>query len=319
MNTLTCRPDASGGYDFVIDGVFLNEMISGPPPKTGSGGSHSDGRGITLLRRSLASDVVLGQLRRLRGEEPGDCLPDRVWLYFCPMCFGENDGGINVRISHSADTVTWSDFRYDDPEQPEESGGPDDPDPEELALEFSFAREPYLAALNMVERALFSGPALAGRHGELALPRLGLERLTTRAWLRKNSKPRGPQWTIDGAPLSRILAAADTGSLISDEEYSMLLAEGADPVHLAAVMLGREPDRDLPGRIPLLVGECLHRECGQITARLTRTETTVTWDDFRLIGPGGDDAGESLGRPVTLSFDAWQYDRVVAAIGDRPG
>lgn len=108
MNQFGLCPDASGGFDFLVDGRFLRELVF----ETDDLEQYE----ITLLRRrKLPFGVAQAQIRRLKGELPGEFFPHRVWLYFCGECFDEGCGGISVRVQVGTDQVVWSDFRHDGP------------------------------------------------------------------------------------------------------------------------------------------------------------------------------------------------------------
>lgn len=144
MNKFGLCPDASGGFDFLIDGQFLRQLVF-----------EKDGLEqyeVTLLRRrKLLFGAARDQIRRLKGELPGEFFPHRVWLYFCGECFGEGCGGVSVNVRVGTDDVIWSDFHHDGP-----SGSDNDLDEvlEEDRIAsvgpFVFDRSAYEAALNNV-------------------------------------------------------------------------------------------------------------------------------------------------------------------------
>lgn len=108
LNKFDLRVDSTGDLDFLVDGQFLRKIVFD--------GEDMDEREVTRLRRwGLSSRLALQEVRRLKGELPGQFFAQRVWLYFCPECFDEGCGGVSVRIQVGADRVVWSDFRHDAP------------------------------------------------------------------------------------------------------------------------------------------------------------------------------------------------------------
>ena len=144
------RFDSSGGSDFLVDGRFLREMVFE--------GEDMEEREVSLLRRwglwGLSSRVAQEQIRRLKGELPGQFFPQRVWLYFCPACFDEGCGGVSVRVQVGADQVVWSDFRHDMPSTEDEIEAFDDDDVITSVGTLVFDRVEYEAALNRTAKQL---------------------------------------------------------------------------------------------------------------------------------------------------------------------
>lgn len=106
MNKFGLCPDASSGFDFLIDGRFLRELVF----ETNDLEQYE----VTRLRRGkLPFGAARDQIRRLKGELPGEFFPHRVWLYFCGECFDEGCGGVSVRVQVGADRVVWSEICHD--------------------------------------------------------------------------------------------------------------------------------------------------------------------------------------------------------------
>lgn len=83
MHKFDLRSDSTGGFDFLVDGRFLREMIFE--------GVDMEEREVSLLRRwglwGLSSRVAQEQIRRLKGELPGQFFPQRVWALLLPCVF----------------------------------------------------------------------------------------------------------------------------------------------------------------------------------------------------------------------------------------
>ena len=89
------------------------------------------------------------------------------------------------------------------------------------------------------------------------------------------------------------------------------------PTHVE-VLLGRQPDEDLPaGRIPLLVcavdGDVA---CGAITAGLSMERETVTWTDLRWEGGIGE-TSDVGGLRQSMTFDRRPYEQGLLAAAVR--
>ncbi len=151
MHTFDLGLDSSGGFDFLVNGRFLREMIFS--------GEDMDHREVSMLRRrKLPSGVVRDQIRRLKGELPGQFFPQRVWLYFCPACFDEGCGGVSVRIQVHARRVVWSEFRHDGIARGENEAEDFDDDDVITGLgTLVFDRGEYDAALNRAAEDLSPG------------------------------------------------------------------------------------------------------------------------------------------------------------------
>lgn len=147
MHKFDLRSDSRGSFDFLVDGRFLREMVFE--------GEDMEEREVSLLRRwGLSSRIAQEQIRRLKGELPGQFFPRRVWLYFCPVCFDEGCGGVSVRVQVGADQVVWSDFRHDMPATEDEIEAFDDDDVITSVGTLVFDRVEYEAALNHAAKQL---------------------------------------------------------------------------------------------------------------------------------------------------------------------
>lgn len=150
MHKFDLRCDSTGGFDFLVDGRFLREMVFE--------GEDMEELEVSLLRRwgfwGFSSRVAQEQIRRLKGELPGQFFPQRVWLYFCPVCFDEGCGGVSVRIQVGADQVVWSGFRHDMPSTEDQMEAFDDDDVITSVGTLLFDRVEYEAALNRTAKQL---------------------------------------------------------------------------------------------------------------------------------------------------------------------
>ncbi|MBB2995108.1 hypothetical protein E9229_001299 [Paeniglutamicibacter cryotolerans] len=183
-------------------------------------------------------------------------MADRVWLYFCPRCFGEDCGGVSARIRFTGTRRT----------------GP----------------------ISCTNRPMSQATPKASNHHWISC---SARRRIRRSWS-GSSRRRSPD---PGAHQSEPRITAGSGS------------SGSPP---GAGSAGRPSTagRQLPGRVPLLVGPCLHRACGRGTTRLSRTATGVLRDDFRLGGSGEARPGRELGQAVDPCFAAGQYHGVVGTL-----
>lgn len=76
---------------------------------------------------------------------------------------------------------------------------------------------------------------------------------------------------------------------------------------------GEFPD----GRAAILVCHlCGDLECGALSARITRQDTTVTWTDFGWQTPR-EDGYHPIEAPLALEFDAARYDALISALTKR--
>ena len=180
MNKFDLRPDASGGFDFMVDGRFIREMIFA--------GEDLSQQPISLLRRGIFERALQEQLNALRGELPGIFFPERVWLYFCPQCYDEGCGGISVKIRVGPEYVLWSDFRFDgEADTEQESDWFEDEDWVKDVGPFTFDRAEYEAALNRTAEQLNRSSAAFWRStAEMDHVSLGLEHLVSRKKQRKS-------------------------------------------------------------------------------------------------------------------------------------
>lgn len=149
MHRFDLRPDSTGGFDFLVDGVFLRELVFES--------EDMEEREVSRLRRHrLSSSMAKEQVRRLKGELSGPFFPQRVWLYFCPECYDEGCGGVSVTIQIGDDRVTWSDFRHDAPTTKGELETFDDEDVITSVGTLVFDRAEYEAALDRTAKQLHS-------------------------------------------------------------------------------------------------------------------------------------------------------------------
>lgn len=142
-----------------------------------------------------------------------------------------------------------------------------------------------------------------------------------RRWKRDAVQMEGQQWTFDGKPLALTLQEARSSlpkegrQITADLYYSVLQARkdfygeaGRDALRF---LLGEEVWKDLPGRVPLLIGQCLHVECGVITGIIERQEDVVTWGHFKAHLPGPEGSGYLFPSALTYTFDREQHDSVL--------
>lgn len=323
MNEFGLRPDATGGFDFVVDGRFLGDIVFA--------GVGMENREVTLLRRGLSSGAAQDQIRRLKGELPGEFFPHRVWLYFCAACYDEGCGGISAKIQIGAEQVVWSDFRHDgEPDTDDESEHFDEEDAIAEVGRLVFDRAQYEAVLDETAKQLGRSFVSFWRTTDnLNQSTLGLERVVTRRPLRKRppDPKEGLQWTIDGRPLARILRDASGKlskrgrELQADLDYSVVQEgngeyadEGRKTIRL---LLGEGTWDDLPGRVPLLVGDCLDIPCGVITAHIERMDSIVVWSGFRVHGTGPNEYGHPYDPELVFTFDRQQHDDKLRQALDR--
>lgn len=320
VHSFDLGPDASGGFDFVVDGRLLREMVFE--------GQDVSQREVTLLRSGLFPGPGHDQIRRLKGELPGEFFPDRVWLYFCPACYDEGCGGISVRIQIEDHQVVWSNLRHDGVPYPEdESEVFDDEDDLSSVGPLVFDRAEYETSLDRVAELLGrSETTFWRRKTGSAQSTLGLERLVSRRQLRKRTAdPKvGLQWTIDGRPLSRTLRKASrtlpelARELQTDLQYSVV-QERQDNYAEAGrnairQLLGEGVWDERPGRVPLFVGECLDLECGVITVAVERQQDAVVWGDFRVHGAGAEEQSYPYDPQLSFTFDRQQHDEILRRI-----
>ena len=99
---ITRRP-VSHFLDFVINGQSLIGLLRG-------GGDY-----VTNLNRAWVPDVVPVHVAVLLGRQPDPELdPGRVPLIVCAVDGDIACGAVTAALSVAADTVTWSDFRWED-------------------------------------------------------------------------------------------------------------------------------------------------------------------------------------------------------------
>lgn len=320
MNIFELRPDATGGFDFVVDGHFLRARIFQDVDRGGIP--------ISLLRRGITSDELEEQFHRLRGQLPGPFFSDRVWLYFCPECYDEGCGGVSVRIQIETDRVLWSDFRYDsEPDTDDESEFFEEDDMIRGLGPFVFDRTEYEEALSRTAEALDCAFSAFWRNADhLDTVTLGLESLAFRRDKREsktNEKTR-LQWTVDSRPLAQLLQTAANElpkvfrELSSDLNYSVVqpysVSHIEDGRNTLRMLLGELIWDELPGRVPLLVGECLDIPCGVITTRVRRSGSTVTWSNFAVHGGGAEELFHAYPPELHFTFDSRQHDKTLRRV-----
>lgn len=323
MNNFDVRPDVSGGFDFVVDGSFVREMVfAGEDP------THQY---ITLLRRGIFEGAIQEQLSALKGELPGKFFPERVWLYFCPQCYDEGCGGVSVKIRVGPEHVNWSEFRYDGvADTDQESEWFEEEDSIKDVGPFTFDRAEYEAALNRTADQLRRGGTAFWRStAELDQVSLGLEHLVSRRKQRKSSldPKEGLQWTIDGRPLLQILNEAGEKSsrqirtMQSGLRYSVVQEQASNFVEQGRssirILLGEEPNDEVSDRVTLFVGETLDVLGGAITARVERREDTVIWCDFRIQSAGSNGKELDYGPGLVFTFNRQQHDAALRQILER--
>lgn len=78
-------------------------------------------------------------------------------------------------------------------------------------------------------------------------------------------------------------------------------------------------DREFPdGRAAILVCNlCGDLECGALSARITRHDTTVAWTDFGWQIPR-EDGYDPIDVPLAFKFDAAQYDGLLRSLSLDP-
>jgi hypothetical protein len=320
MNGFDLRPDSTGGFDFVVDGHFLRDRVF-----------QDDDRAqceVSLLRRGVLPGALEEQIRRLKGELPGPFFPKRVWLYFCPACYDEGCGGISARIRVETDRVVWRDFRRDaDPDTDNEAEFFEEEDTVPGLGPMVFDRTEYEEALSRTAKELERGFVAFWRStSSLDQATLGLELLVSRRKQRKGLRDakEGLQWTIDGRPLAQILQTA-AGNLtqdfreLSSDLYFSVVQQNADSRVEAGrntlrLLLGEGTWDELPGRVPLFVGECLDIPCGIVTTHIQRTDNTVYWSDFRVHGAGIEEPGHAYGPDLHYTFDRRQHDETLRRV-----
>ncbi|MGL3805500.1 hypothetical protein ACSYDW_05325 [Paeniglutamicibacter sp. R2-26] len=320
VNTFELRPDPTGGFDFVIDGRFLRGLVFAP-----SNPAHDP---LTLLRRGSYLDAALEQIRRLKGEAPADLDGDRVWLYFCSSCLDEGCGGVNVRVTVSANVVVWSDFTNDPDSEPDPEED-NEPDPLDDIGPFTFERAAYKKALD--DLGVYLRAVFAEAHSLTAFPKpaaLGIGAGVSRRSLRLHDPREGLQWTVDGLPLARILQKS-LGRVKSKQERRRLSGLVHSPVHergtpygpaggeILEMLLGQRAFAEYPGRVPLLVGEHLKVDRGAITARVRRLERTVLWDGFQAHDTGFAEPFHLFPHGLSYRFDLQQYDELLRQTFNR--
>ena len=112
-----------------------------------------------------------------------------------------------------------------------------------------------------------------------------------RRWKRGAVELGGLQWTMDGNPLALTLQEARSSRpkegrrITADLYYSVLQSrrdsDGDAGREALRVLLGEDEWEEFPGRVPLLIGQCLHVECAVISAVIERRGDAVTWGSFR--------------------------------------
>ncbi len=142
-----------------------------------------------------------------------------------------------------------------------------------------------------------------------------------RRWKRGVVQMEGLQWCIDGKPLALTLQEArpllpkEGRHLTADLYYSVVQRRkdfygdaGRDALRF---LLGQDEWEEFPGRVPLLIGQCLHVECAVISAIIDRQDDVVTWGRFQAHQPGQDVQGFLFPPALTYTFDREQHDSVL--------
>lgn len=158
---------------------------------------------------------------------------------------------------------------------------------------------------------------------------LTLERGVTyrQRWKRASIQMEGLQWSIDSKPLALTLQEARSSlpkegrRITADLYYSVLQSRkdfygnaGRDALRF---LLGQDEWEEFPGRVPLLIGQCLHVECAVISATIERRDDAVTWGQFQAHQPGPDVHGYLFPSAIAYTFDREQHDSVLCAAQAR--
>lgn len=151
---------------------------------------------------------------------------------------------------------------------------------------------------------------------------LGIRTGLSRGSLRLDDPKEGLQWTAGGLTLARILQKT-VGRSLSRHERKKLSELVHSPVQDRAalygpaggevldMLLGKREFAELPGRVPLLVGQRLEIDRGAITARVRRLEDTVVWDEFQAHDAGFAEPFHAFPHGITYTFDLAQHDETV--------
>lgn len=145
-----------------------------------------------------------------------------------------------------------------------------------------------------------------------------------RRWNRAAVQVGGLQWSIDDKPLALTLQEARSSlpkegrRLTADLYYSVLQRRedfygdaGRDALRF---LLGQDQWEEFPGRVPLLIGECLHVDCAVISAIIERQDDAVTWGQFQAHQPGPDVQGYLFPPAITYTFDREHHDSVLREV-----
>lgn len=142
-----------------------------------------------------------------------------------------------------------------------------------------------------------------------------------RRWKRGAVQMEGLQWAMDGQPLATSLQEARSSlpregrHLTADLYYSVLQRRkdsfGGAGRDALRYLLGEDKWEEFPGRVPLLIGQCLHVECAVISAVVKREDKVVTWEKFQVHQPGPDIHGYPFPSAITYTFDREQHDAVL--------
>lgn len=94
--------------DFTVDGISLRER-AGLQLSTG-------------LQDAFVQEEKRKYLKRLLGELPPDLEDNRTALYICPVDGDLECGAVGCQIDFQNDSVTWSDFDWNEVDSEEDAG-----------------------------------------------------------------------------------------------------------------------------------------------------------------------------------------------------
>lgn len=82
-------------------------------------------------------------------------------------------------------------------------------------------------------------------------------------------------------------------------------------------LLGEHKWEEFSGRVPLLIGQCMHVECAVISAVIEHKDDVVTWGQFQAHQPGPGLPGYPFPPTIIYTFDREQHDSVLRAAQDQ--